>query len=293
MLFKKIHRLVRSYFSLTTRERRGAELLMAMILLFIGSILAQRFYHHSHQPEFEPLLIEQLDLLEWKADSANQVTDMKQQNTAVQSKLFAFDPNTASMDQWKALGLSEKQSAAILRFVEKGGRFRKVEDLRRMYVIGQNDYNRLAPYVSIKNVESSNASVIPKSNHLILELNSADTTALCKLKGIGAGRARMIVRYREKLGGFVRLSQLLEVYTIDSTLYADLLPQLILDPSLIRPILINTDSLNHPYLNQKIAKVVINYRKQHGPFQSIDDLRRVKAIDSPTLERLAPYLRFE
>lgn len=293
MLFKKIHRLVRSYFALTTRERRGAELLMLVMLLFVGSILARRFYHHSHQPEFEPLLIEQLNLLEWKADSANQVTDMKQQNTAVQSKLFAFDPNTASMDQWKALGLSEKQSAAVLRFVEKGGRFRKAEDLRRMYVIGQDDYSRLAPYVSIKNVESSNAIDTPKSNQLMLELNSADTLALCKLKGIGAGRARMIVRYRESLGGFVKLSQLLEVYTIDTSLYTELLPHLTLNPRLIRPIQINSDSIYHPYLNQKIAKVVVNYRKQHGPFQSIDDLKQVKAIDSPTLERLAPYLWFE
>ncbi|MFM7822442.1 MAG: ComEA family DNA-binding protein, partial [Bacteroidota bacterium] len=107
------------------------------------------------------------------------------------------------------------------------------------------------------------------------------------------GRARMIVRYREKLGGFVNLSQLLEVYTIDSSLYADLLPHLTLDPNLIRPLLVNSDSLIHPYLNQKLAKVVVNYRKQHGPFQSIDDLRQVKAIDSQTIERLAPYLRFE
>ncbi|MFM7768888.1 MAG: ComEA family DNA-binding protein [Bacteroidota bacterium] len=293
MLFKKIRRFVRSYFALTTRERRGSELLMVVILLFIGSIMVQRYFHNTTQPEFEPLIIEQLDLLEWQADSANQHSKFDPQHSSIQPKLFPFDPNTTSLDQWKALGLSEKQSSAILRFVEKGGRFRKADDLKRMYVIGADDYNRLAPYITITNVEPKNTISNPTSKSLILELNSADTIALCKLKGIGAGRARMIVRYREKLGGFVNLTQLLEVYTIDSSLYADLLPHLTLDTNLVRPLLVNSDSLNHPYLNQKMAKVVVNYRKQHGPFQSIDDLKQVKAIDSQTIERLAPYLRFE
>ena len=293
MLFKKIRRFVRSYFALTTRERRGAELLMIILLLFIGWILAIRFYHHSHQPEFEPLIIEQLELLELKADSANQISNTKSQVASSPSVLFPFDPNTNSKDQWKALGLSEKQSAAILRFVEKGGRFRKPEDLRRMYVIGQDDYNKLAPYIVISNEEPNIAAAKPKSNPLILELNGADTIALCKLKGIGPGRARMIVRYRESLGGFVKISQLLEVYSIDSTLFAEVKPHLILDPNLIRPLNINSDSIYHPYLNQKIAKVVVNYRKQHGPFQSIEDLKQVRAMDDNTIQRLAPYLRFE
>ncbi|MGR6087485.1 MAG: ComEA family DNA-binding protein [Arcticibacter sp.] len=293
MLFKKIRRLVRSYFALTTRERRGAELLMIVLLLFVGAILAQRVYHNAYPPEFEPLIIEQLELLENKADSINRNSNAESENVSAQSKLFPFDPNTISKDQWKELGLSEKQSAAILKFVEKGGRFRKAEDLKRMYVIGQDDYNRLAPYVVINHAENNSTITKPTSNSLVLEINSADTIALCKLKGIGAGRARMIVRYRESMGGFVKLSQLLEVYSIDSSLYAELLPHLTLDPNLIRPLRINSDSIYHPYLNQKIAKVVVNYRKQHGPFQSIDDLRQVRAIDVPTLERLAPYLRFE
>jgi len=293
MLFKKIRRLVRSYFALTTRERRGAELLMTVLLLFVGAILAQRVYHNAYPPEFEPLIIEQLELLENKADSINRNSNAESENVAAQSKLFPFDPNTISKDQWIALGLSEKQSAVILRFIEKGGRFRKAEDLKRMYVIGQDDYNRLAPYVVINHAENNNTIIKPTTNSLILEINSADTIALRKLKGIGAGRARMIVRYRESMGGFVKLSQLLEVYSIDSFLYAELLPHLTLDPNLIRPLRINSDSIYHPYLNQKIAKVVVNYRKQHGPFQSIDDLRQVRAIDVPTLERLAPYLRFE
>lgn len=293
MLFKKIRRLVRSYFALTTRERRGAELLMVVLFLFIIAVLAQRAYRHANPPEFEPLIIKKLELLEMQADSANHIEDSEIKQTNVQPQLFPFDPNTATQDEWKALGLSVKQSAAILKFVEKGGRFRKADDLKRMYVIGQEDYNRLAPFIVIKQREQDDVISKPKTNLVVIELNSADTVALCNLKGIGAGRARMIVRYRESLGGFVSLSQLLEVYTIDSSLYAELLPQLVLDPNLIRPLQINSDSIYHPYLNQKMARVVVNYRKQHGPFQSIDDLRQVKALDLPTLERLAPYLRFE
>ena len=91
----------------------------------------------------------------------------------------------------------------------------------------------------------------------------------------------------------MKISQLLEVYTIDSALFAELKPHLILDQNLIRPLNINSDSIYHPYLNQKIAMVVVNYRKQHGPFQSIEDLKQVRAMDDNTIQRLAPYLRFE
>ena len=46
----------------------------------------------------------------------------------------------------------------------------------------------------------------------IISLNSADTTELKKIPGIGSSIARMIVNYRERLGGFFRIEQLQEIH---------------------------------------------------------------------------------
>ena len=45
-----------------------------------------------------------------------------------------------------------------------------------------------------------------------------------------------------------------------------------------------------PYLKTKLAKVIIAYRDQHGPFKAIDDLKKIYALDAGTLEKVRPYL---
>lgn len=294
MLFRKIRRITRSYFALTTRERRGIQVLIIVLLIEIACIMGIRMYHQYHPPAFDTIVIEQLATLQAKSDSLEKVQTNGTRSTKKSTQPFPFDPNHTTMEQWLLLGLSEKQAGAILRFVAKGGRFKTKEDLSKMYVIGEDDYQRLAPFVTIApHDQKKTTKPFVKELPLIVELNGADSVALCRLQGIGPGRARMIMRYRESLGGFHTIEQLLEVYTIQPSLLDSIRPQLTLDADKVRTFNINADTIRHPYLNQKVAKVVMAYRKQHGPFQSVDDLKRVKMLDENALRKLAPYLRFE
>lgn len=131
---------------------------------------------------------------------------------------------------------------------------------------------------------------------LRVELNGADTTTLQLLNGIGPAYARRIVRYRERLGGFVADSQLLEVYGFTPGLLEHLRPHLDLDTSERRRIAINSIGLKemarHPYIEYYQARDIVNLRSKGEIFCSEEDLRAVPSMADSTLRRLLPYLDF-
>ena len=130
-----------------------------------------------------------------------------------------------------------------------------------------------------------------------LEMNSADTLDWQQLYGIGHVFSNRIVRYRQRLGGFHRREQLLEVNGLSDTLYASILPHLRLDTSLIKPIKINTISIDslkrHPYIDYYQAKAIVRYRESYGSYHSYADLLRVNLVDTATLNRIKPYISFD
>ena len=131
---------------------------------------------------------------------------------------------------------------------------------------------------------------IKEGEHVIL--NTADTTALKTVPGIGPYFARKIVQYGERLGGYVSVDQLDEIedFPLESKKY------LTIQNAQPRKLNINQLSLNelkrHPYLNYYRARAITDYRRLHGPIQSLDDLRLSKDFPQEVIDRLAPYVEF-
>ena len=127
-----------------------------------------------------------------------------------------------------------------------------------------------------------------------LELNRADTLELRRLRGVGAATSRRIVDYRQRLGGFLRTEQLLEVYGMDSLTYEVVLKYLTLDTGFVKPLDVNGLDLeglaDHPYVGWNLAKKIVAYRRQHGPYTRGVDVLGILALDSLDRYRLAPYL---
>jgi len=211
---------------------------------------------------------------------------------------FAFDPNTLDSAGWVRLGFSPKQSLSILRYRSKGAYFRSAEDLLRLFMVDSALYLELRPYVTIEQrVQPTEIPQLPERKEAALrmvDINLADTLELEELRGIGPAFARRIHRYRERLGGFVSPEQLLEVYGMDSARYLGVLPQLILNGDVLRPLNVNTaeytELIRHPYLNKNQVRAIIRYREQHGDYRSADDLLGIHLIEQKDLERLRPYL---
>jgi competence ComEA-like helix-hairpin-helix protein len=130
-----------------------------------------------------------------------------------------------------------------------------------------------------------------------VELNTADSAQLTSVRGIGASFAIRIIRYRNRIGGFYNKEQLKEVYELDSAKYAEIKDQLTVDPSAIIKVNINTISFaslrQSPYLSYKQASAIIEYRTQHGNYNSIDDVGNVAILTPDVLRKIEPYIKFK
>ena len=128
-----------------------------------------------------------------------------------------------------------------------------------------------------------------------INLNSADTTELKSLPGIGSFFAKNIVDYREKLGGFIDKKQLLEVYRLDSSIFEIIMPYINIDSVSIRKIRINHDDfktiLSHPYIEYEDVKKIVNYRETKGLITNWEQYKKVVTRDDIE-ERLRLYLEF-
>jgi competence protein ComEA len=99
------------------------------------------------------------------------------------------------------------------------------------------------------------------------------------------------------LGGFYKKEQLKEVYGIDSLRYAEIKNQVSVNSAKIKKLPINTISFDQlrlfPYLNYKQVNALIEYRKQHGNYNSIDDLKNIVLLDAGILRKIEPYISFK
>lgn len=263
------------------------------------------FFPEQTDPETERLAINKLMWMKQEKEGA-----VRQQKMAaapsLKSTLFNFDPNLINADDWQRLGLSVKQAAVMSRYKEKGGRYFKKEDLQKMYVISPEMYERLIPYISIGLAGEQKHQQLNPEYHakrypaqqkaVLIPLNTADTLQLMEIRGVGPAFARRIFNYRQRLGGFYKKEQLLEVYGLDSLKYDEIKDQLSLDEHALTRINLNTalfdDLKNHPYLKYKQVNAIIQFRKQHGNYGNIADLRKVAILSAETIERLAPYISF-
>lgn len=299
---------LKDYFDLNRNERRGVALLVCLILFLIVFIYLIPYIFPAKQEDFNQIrkLSQSIDRQKDSANDENVNTsslpDMEKRKSEVKPVLFAFNPNSASKADFVALGLSEKTAGTIIRYREKGGHFYNKEDLMKVYGMNEQTFHRLEPYILTeeRKTESKTFAQHPQSTTkeiINIELNSADSEGLVKIRGIGPSFASRILKYRKLLGGFLSKEQLYEVYGLDSAKYIQIESQVNVNPALCTKLHINTLSLDelkhHPYLKYKSATAIIRYREQHGAYHSLEDLKKVRLLDEAIILKIQPYISFE
>lgn len=148
-----------------------------------------------------------------------------------------------------------------------------------------------AGYYPIKSKEKN--EVAP----LLLDLNTADTTQLKLLKGIGSYYANKIVTYREQLGGFISTEQIMEIKGFKEETYLKIVNQLEINVNEIEKLNINlldiSELKKHPYISWNVANSIVQIRNNYGKFASIEDVKKSVLVDEALFERLKPYLTTE
>lgn len=213
---------------------------------------------------------------------------------------FNFDPNTVSGEELSKLGLGKKIVSTIQKYRSKGGRFKSKEDFRKIYGMSDSLFNSLEPFLIIAETEfpkEFNPSEAKKKKIRVYDINSADSAALTELKGIGSVIATRIIRYRKLLGGFHHPNQLLEVYGFTPQLLENIKDRLYFNKTKLTQININNCSAKEldklPYLNYNQANSIVQFRKRHGEYRSIDEVIKSELITDSILIKIAPYLLVE
>jgi len=210
----------------------------------------------------------------------------------IRSKKFYFDPNIATKGQLQELGFPEWLAERIVSYRAKGGKFKQPEDLLKIYDFPESLYKELLPFIRIEKEEEPK-EFSPEKFKLV-ELNSADSLMLLSIKGIGPTFAHRVLERRQKLGGFVGINQLLEIYGFDAERLVELEDQITIDKSLVYQLDINKVSFkelnNHPYLNYNQVKAIVGYREKIGPIKNVLDLINLEGFTEKDIERLKPYL---
>jgi len=223
-------------------------------------------------------------------------------------ELFSFDPNTAAEADLQRLGLPERTVKSILNYRDKGGKFRKKEDLEKIYTLSEEDCARIAPYATF----SDAVAKAPRTNPVVyaggfdrptkkpavqapVDINQAGKDTWMSLPGIGEMRAQQLISYREKLGGFLSLDQIGEMKNFPDSVFQAIRPHLMIGSNGIRKINLNTVSVAdldaHPYISKRQAELIVAFREQHGAFASPEDLGRMRAFsDRAWLAKVGPYL---
>ncbi len=228
------------------------------------------------------------------------------------AELFPFDPNTADSTQLLRLGLKPWQVRAIYRYRAKGGTFNRKEDFARVYGLTAGQYRQLEPYITIGSDYRPAYESVPQEprqyaqNHRPdsavyprklahgehISINTADTSELKRVPGIGSIRAMAIVSYRERLGGFVSKEQLLDIASFP----AEALEYFSEPHEKVRKLNINTASKaelrRHPYLNYFQVKAILDYRRTHGRIKSLNDFALNRDFTAEARSRLRPYVEF-
>jgi competence ComEA-like helix-hairpin-helix protein len=307
--------LLRAYFTFTKKERIGVMVLLVLIL-----ITSVAFYFIPDSPSLAKpdvaLLQQQLATIDSSAALEKKqrpyhASSYEDDGPEEAPELFSFDPNTLSAAGWERLGIKPRTAQTIQRYIAKGGKFRQPEDLRKIYGLRAAECDRLIPYVWIAAAEPATARfnegvrAVDTARQYVsrpaypkpatIDINTADTAAFIALPGIGSKLAGRIVRFREKLGGFYRVEQVGETYGLPDSTFQLVRQWLQCDDPSVTTLNINTVEVatlqQHPYIRWQAANAIVQYRQQHGRFQSVDQLLQINIITPEMLAKMAPYLR--
>lgn len=288
----------KSHFVFSRSEQNGIFLL---VLIIVALQLIYYFVDFNKEDQISAEGQEEMVEFQKKIDSIKTLRIVKDT-----LKIFPFNPNFITDYKGYSLGMSVEEIDELHAFRAKEQWINSAEDFQKITGVHDSLLKKIAPYFKfpdwVGQPKTSRSTFSEKekiaSSEMKKDLNAATAEELMAINGIGEILAGRIVKYRNKIGGFIADIQLKDVYGLNFQTREVLLEKYtVKDPALVSKLNINTASVLElaeiPYFNYELAREIVDYRSLHEKISTFEELAKIKDFPSEKIERIALYLTIE
>ncbi|MBS9463167.1 helix-hairpin-helix domain-containing protein [Flagellimonas sp. 389] len=283
----------KSHFKFNKQERSGVFFLLTLIIILQGV-----YFYVKANPSQRKSNVLVDNAMEFKLDSLKKISLQKEAKT-----IYSFNPNYITDYKGYTLGMSTEEIDRLHAFRKSNQFMNSAEQFQQITKVSDSMLTVLSPLFKFPNWKqkrieySSRKNDTPKTTNVskVLDINSATAEDLRKINGIGDKLSARIVKFRDRLGGFLIDEQLFDVYGLDSEVVHRLLNHYkVLNPPVIQKININTATSKQisslVYIPYQVANSIVEYRTMNGRINTFDELINVEGFPPEKLERIVLYL---
>ena len=289
-------RNLKSHFKFNKQERSG----IFFLLLFLIIIQVGYYVYDSYQ-------INEKYPLNFNSDFQVRIDSLKNallKNDSV--KIYPFNPNFISDFKGYTLGMSTDEIDKLHNLRKTNKFVNSAEEFQKVTSISDSLLHVISPYFkfpewTIKQqykpdkVNAEKKVNTTTENVVWNDLNTTTADELRIINGVGEKLSARIIKFRNRLGGFLVDEQLFEVYYLDEEVARRILKQfkVISKPNIVK-ININTATAYELakliYIQKEVAERIVNYRNLNGSIKSLNELLDIEEFPAERIDRINLYL---
>jgi len=274
---------------------------IGIIFLFILIFVCQGIYFFNNFNSTENSPKEKAQWLSFQKE----MDSLKLFKSNFKPTIYPFNPNFITDFKGYKLGMSVVEIDRLLAFRKQNKFVNSAEEFQQVTKVSDSLLKKISPYFKfpdwVKNKKSFNNSYEKKDfskpeKKFFLDINLASQEDLIKVYGIGEGLSKRILEQKEKLGAFVSMEQMNDVWGLSPEVIENLNKSFFVkNTSAIKKMNINSASIKElsqfPYFKYNLAKEIVTYRTMNGDIK-IEDLTKIKGFPVEKLKIIALYLEF-
>ena len=279
----------KSHFRFNKQERSGIFFLLLMVVVLQGGYYYVKANPSKSETNFA-----------LNASEQHRIDSLKTCQSEGVPKMYPFNPNYITDYKGYALGLSTTELDRLFALRKQGKFVNSPEEFQTVTRISDSLLNEISPYFKFPDWVKNNQTPAKKESSVkkaptIKDLNSATAEDLKSVYGIGETLSQRIVKFRDRLGGFLVNEQLYDVYGLKPEVVEKALLQFqVKEVPSVNKINVNKVGVEELsrliYINKSLAFNIIEYRDKNGLFASLQELSQVDQFPTEKLDRIALYL---